>query len=414
MVALLIGTSGIAQRHGDGWVYTNTGLTGPEVGRISDGGVVTSVLPKGLLSSVTPSCILMDHDNVHCLLGRMSGGLFRMDLAGTIKKTILPTIHKITDVCIDGDGSYLVSVAAGLLKPAALLKIDVAGTVTTLCEGGPLSNPVSVCVDIRTGDYVVLDGALSGRLIRISPDGLSAKVFANLGLSIGNKCRQDLRTGEFLVSGLISPTQTIALARVTQGGVVTALLGLELNGQGVASLACDRVSDVTETVCVVTQGLLGCALYTVETATAKVGKVVDLGLQTAASLELLGCCELSSKRYTQGKWDLDLSVSADAGLEFVIAGSLTGTTAFRLSDNRCIALTPDLLTLLCIQGGLPSYLTGTHGWLDVKGRGSARLDVTPCPILVGSGVKIWFAGVTLDAKASLGIKTICDPIVICL
>jgi len=199
---------------------------------------------------------------------------------------------------------------------------------------------------------------------------------------------------------------------VTAGGVVTALLGLDLDAQGVASLACDRVSDVTQRVCTVTQGLLGCALYTVETVTTTVKKVVDLGLETVSSIELIGCRELSTKCYTQGKWDLDLCVRGDAGLEFVIAGSLSGAGPIELGDNRCVALTPDVLTLLCIQGGLPSYLSGTRGWLDAKGCASARLDVTPCPILVGSGIKIWFAAVTLDAKASLGIKTISDPIVI--
>lgn len=413
LVATIVGI-GSAQRNTAGWLYTNTAIGGAEVAHVTAEGVVKAVVSKGLLSSVVPSCIAMDRDNLHCLLGRASGGLLRIDLAGTVKETICTTAHAVTDVCIDGDGSYIVTVAAGLTKPAALLKVTATGQVTTLCEGAPLSVPVSACVDVRTGDYVILDGAISGRLIRVSRDGASVDVFARLGMSIGNTCRQDLRTGEFLVCAQVSPTQTIAMARVSAAGVVNGVIGLELNGQGIASLACDRVADAAETVCVAAQGALGCALYTVERATKKVEKVVDLGTQAVSCVEAMLCRELQSTCVAPGQWDIDLKVVADGNLPCVFAGSLRGSVGFRLPDQRCIALTPDILTQLCVQGGLQPFLSNTTARLDLTGRATARLDITSIPFLIGSGVRVWFTAVTLDANASFGIKTICDPIVICL
>ncbi len=409
-----IGSVGNAQRNTAGWLYTNTALGGAEVAHVTAEGVVKAVVSKGLLSSVLPSCIAMDRDNTHCLLGRASGGLLRIDLAGTIKETICTTAHAVTDVCIDGDGSYIVTAAAGLTKPAALLKITAAGQITTLCEGAPLSVPVSVCVDVRTGDYVVLDGAVSGRLIRVSRDGVSTDVFARLALPIANKCRQDLRTGEFLVCSRVNVSQTIALARVSASGVVNSVIGLELDGKGIASAACDRVSDAVETVCVAAQDALGCAIYTVERATKKVKKVADLGIQAVSCVEAMLCRELQSVCVAPGTWDIRLNITGDASLPCVIAGSLRGSIGFRLPDQRCVALTPDILTQLCVQGGLQPILSNTTARLDLTGRAKARLDVTSMPFLIGSGVRVWFTAVTLDANAAFGIKTICDPIVICL
>jgi len=106
---------------------------------------------------------------------------------------------------------------------------------------------------------------------------------------------------------------------------------------------------------------------------------------------------------------LNLSFPGEGGRPFVVGASLNGTCpGLPLKDGRVIPLAIDVLTGLCLSGGIPGLLEGTVGLLDASGRAAVKVNANPLGPGV-KGVRIWFAAVVLDPSAPSAVAHIVGP-----
>jgi len=111
---------------------------------------------------------------------------------------------------------------------------------------------------------------------------------------------------------------------------------------------------------------------------------------------------------------LRLSFPGEAGRIFVVGFSLSGMRpGVFLPDGRHVPVAVDTLTLLCLSGGVPGFITNTVGVLSAAGEAAVRVNANRLGPQA-RGIKVWAAALVLDPGAPFGIAHIAGPEILVL
>jgi len=290
-----------------------------------------------------------------------------------------------------------------------LVKVDPTG-VAVAVTGPGASLAQHMTVDIDTGDLIVGTGSSA---YRISRDGQTSTMLGSGFNYRYGDLDQDILTGDLYAHtccGWIG--QSLHVLRAGTTTVTTALVHNGLAGAYGPNV--DRASAANPRI------VTGSHIYTSSYPTSGGMWYIDLKTYTPTKLApfphktisdtcILGSRNLQTVRTGQGKYDIRLSIPTEGSKSYVLGISMTGVRpAYPLADGRRIPLIVDHLTPASVNGWMAPYVTGTVGTLDPFGKATGKMDVSSLYQHV-RGLRLWLLLVTLDAKAPLGISTICDP-----
>lgn len=399
LVLTALVTSLAAQNHASGWVFTGSNPRDPRLGTISPLGVISTLIP-GSAYPPPKTAVTMDLDNrTYVVVDPMNGLLF-VDASGRIVRSVsLPPCAYYRDVMLDSSGDYLV-LAKG---PGSFIFRVNRGTLqtTTLWADPSVAEGEAFARDVATGDFMIVGGF--AHLYRLAPDGSSVASFASVPGYVAYQVDHDLVMDAYVLAGRDrSPAQKgCSVFAVTRNGQVARLKDIGMAGQ---AIGLDRASSRSPRYAIPAYG----AFLLFDVASASLSTLAtphnsffhvrpDRGLN------------LATQRLGKGYWSVNIDFPGEGGLAYVLAVSMSGIRpAVPLPDGRRICLLPDALTRAGLAGHLFPMLTGDTGYLDGVGRARATIDVSRYPI--PGGIPIWLQVVTLDPKASFGMRTIADPV----
>ncbi|MBN2489873.1 MAG: hypothetical protein JXQ29_03375 [Planctomycetes bacterium] len=424
LLLLALALAAAAQPHTAGWSFTaSASTTSPTpivLGVVDSAGGLSTVLTVSQLPSGSYLAGgTLDFDDrmyvVAMLSKSVNASLLQVDPNGTIVQTIQvdsvnPQMNggMAQGVVVDQNGDYVVALGVGGGSPdPGLRRVDRANKVTTLCRGSPFQDPYGVTVDIDTGKFLVLDSG-NRFVFSVAPDGSGITSLGSFAFnfSVRSQITQDIRSGNYYVGSYASQGAVVlcmdALGQVTTvlgSGIVTAL-GLHNDR---ASAAAPRL--------VVGSNTSQSGVFFVDLATKA---ITTLASTTGLSFnQLFPRQELSTFRRSAGIWEIYLHFPGEAGNAYSVGLSISGVRpGVPLPDGRRILLNVDKLTPLSLSGQLGAIFAGSVGNLNPSGRGMAVLDVAKFPVL--KGIAVWLLAATLDPKATLGIRTLSDPVRITL
>ena len=294
---------------------------------------------------------------------------------------------------------------------ARLLRIDPTGQTYTISRNASYAQYLGL--DMATGDLI--SGAGSN-LYRLARDG-STLVTLGGGFNFRyGDIAQDILSGDIFVPTCCGySTSGMSLHVLKAGSSVASIYLADPNGlAGAYGPNLDRASAakpriVTGSHIFVTSAPNSGGMWYVDLATATPTKLAAFPHATIADSTILGSREIQSVATAPGRYDIRFCVPTEGGASYVAALSMTGVQpALPLPDGRRIPLVLDNLTVASASGWLAPVLTNNTGQLDPFGRAQAQLDVSSF-YQAARGLRLWVILVTLDARAPLGIATICDP-----
>jgi len=294
-------------------------------------------------------------------------------------------------------------------QSSRIMKLSPGGVVTTVSGNQGVSH---MTFDLDTSDLLF---ARSGVVQSMDRNGANLTTLGTgFSTRYGDMVKNPI-TGDVFVPtccGWLSPGKSL---HVLRAGTSVASIYLASNDlAGAYGPNMDRVSAanprlVTGSHVYAAQYPNSGGMWWIDLGTKQITRINKFQLKTIADSTILESRNVQTVRSAAGRFTIGLNVPTDAGKGYVLGLSLTGyKPMFPLPDGRRIPLVVDPLTVLSLQGALAPFVTGTVGQLDAFGKATARMDVSSL-INVIKGLKVWMVLATLDAKAPLGISTICDP-----
>ncbi len=413
VLALALSSAAVAQPYSD-WAFIGNPSAGQPValGSVDGGGNVTTILSGAQLANSFPSGACMDADNRHYLVGLGSSvnnaSVIRVSPTGMIVQTITVSTLMTTavDVAVDVNGDYLVLESNGTSAfQTRLYRVTpVVNTITTVWSIGGFYPAYALAIDGASGDaLVVYQGFGTATVYRIAPSGTVVKSSAT-PVNLRGQLQYDWRTGDTIIGAWPNISPGAVLLKRDGAGNLSTLLAAGLNsGEGVYP---DRASSANPRWIVASDpGTSG--LFAVDATTNAITTLHATTSYVYSHVFPDRGRNLTVIRQGATLRDFAISIPADAGRNYVLGLSVTGTTAgVPLADGRRIPLTIDPVTAASVNGVLGPILTGHVGTLDASGRGVANLNVSGLGL---PPMPIWAIVLTLDPSAPLGIRTITDP-----
>ena len=177
---------------------------------------------------------------------------------------------------------------------------------------------------------------------------------------------------------------------------------------GVYCLKCDRASAKDQRLVVAPIHDKG-GIWFVDLTSRVTTSLRTVGTSMFA-LEFLNGRNVQPVRISKGRWEIRLSFPGQAGnIYFVILGVNGIRPGSLLNDGRKINLVIDDLARATLFLEFTQIFWNNHGILSTTGEAITHLDVNP---IAGAaqGVKLFIQVLTFDPAASLGIRTIPDPV----
>jgi hypothetical protein len=395
MMLFILATLAAAQNHGDKYI------TGGSVMYLVDGtlGTATTIFDN----TGTAYDMAMDIDNKSLWFGQSGspGGLFKVDLTTLAVTTIIQdtmTLSTPRDMVMNQDGDLVFTSATAIYKysGSTITTITTAPSTATNWYGG-------LEVDIDTGKYVLQAKNSPYALIAIDDAGTITTL--GTGGSPRYSITQDIRTGDWYQGSFSS------LYLLKQGTSTFVQVTLTGGAAYYYALACDRASAAKpRIVSLHNNGASTSRLnYTDLASYAVTLTTLNFGIYNYET-EFFRGNDLCTAKTGPGKWAINLSLPGEAGMNYVMALSLTGVRpGIPLPDGRRINLALDGLTILTIQNLIPGIFNPGPGALSATGQATGKLDVSGLPPL--SGVRVWIEALVVG-KGSIG--TIVDPVGITL
>lgn len=393
LFALTLACGAAAQNHTGGWGYTKDGSVNPSLCRVDDNGVDSVVMAAVPVPSRVRPALMMARDNRQ-ILAIATPFLVEVDLVtSAVRATRVAhrTDTWISDVIVDGDGSYVALIG----QPPSLVTTSPGGAVTTIVSSA-LKQPWGLTRDIDTGD---LFAATSAGLIRISETGAVSTVFST-GVAFTD-IDQDIRTGDLFLA------RWNHVVRADRHGTATTILRYGGSLTYVSSIHMDRASAATQRL-VIEDSSVHPGIHYVDLASGVLTTLAPPNLTGYRHVFPYRGRNVVSIRTAPERWKIELDFPGQAGNGYLVALSASGVRpGVPLADGRHICLNPDALTLLSLGGLLGRHFTGRVGRLDGTGHATAVLDTHG--LWLPGGARIWIQAITLDPNAPLGIHTVADP-----
>jgi hypothetical protein len=413
--SLALAATAPAQPHATGWIFGGvpTG-TGPALGHLSPSGAMTTLIAQSALPASTQvEGGAMNAGNRQHLVAVTSKVVHQsvlvVDLTGRILRTLQVSPQPpsqggyVVDAIADQNGDYIVLEAPGGAAAMALYKFDRTFTLMTLFAGSPLRIPISVTIDVDTGDFIVLD---VGRLYRIPPGGSSITTVGQFRVPVLGQVTQDLASGDFFAGSNLATEPGAVIVRMTRTGTASTFLAFGFGS--CTAVAADRASAPRPQLAFGVPGTQA-GVYFVDVGTQAVTTLTRAAGIRFSQLWADRGRNLSTSSPATDRWAFHVDFPGEAGLAYALGLSLSGVRpGVKLPDGRRIPIQVDILTLLSVNGQLGALLSGHTGVLDPSGAAQAVLNSAPAL----RGLRIWAVAVTLDPAAPLGLRTISDPVVL--
>ncbi len=356
-----------------------------------------------------------------------NGSVYRVTRGGTVR--FLASVGSFAGgVDFDVDGSV---VCAG---PGRLLRIDAAGTVTTVIasipskayevEVGPKGNYWITTIAGRTiqeytrAGVVVRSIGYGEPMWGLGYDPSADRFFACGSQTLYTLDRSPQKTTTLAQTGSIlqgahflggtlyagDDGTDALLGYDRQGNVTTIVSGAPLGdpGEGVDAFA-DGDLVITDDSTTGGNGLLAIERSTATITTLTLGgplpNLNGCAVRPGLDLVLRGSAPRVGQRAT-----IDVQSTGAAGEPYVLAASLSTISGFPLPGQRRFPLDPDGLFFVTAQNKLPAVFTGFQGTLDDAGRASAAIVVPPFPKLAGVALQV--AGLVFHPLARGGIRLV--------
>lgn len=273
-----------------------------------------------------------------------------------------------------------------------LIEVDSGtGALTSIAAYLPASGRVA-CRDLTTGDFLFVSWAPSeAGVYRVAANGQSV---ARISTRTAYDAVQDHLDGSFIISYAGS------LERM-KGGTSTTLVASTF-----ARVSFDRAPGRGAIVAVSSGALLRYSRSGGSVTQSAHIRLLDHGFareRNLASESLVG----------RNHFRMNVSFPREANRAFAVGVSASGFQPGIAVGGRRIPLVPDGLFLAAATGRLGGLLRNYVGRLDAQGEATATLDLRSLGAAL-AGVRLWFAGLTLDPNAPSGIATISKPMVIVL
>jgi hypothetical protein len=411
---LLAVLAGIAQPqvHATGYVFIGNKGNPIAIGHLAPGGAVNTIVSRQQLGgNVVPFDGVMDFDNSGFIVADTTGTKFvRIDSLGrTTTIQVPPHLGSAYHVVVNPDGNYDFTQWT-FNQPLGVFTIDRMGRVTTVFRQG-FYNVAAFCRDVHTGDYWILDGNFHQQYTvwRYSLNNTFKNVtYFAAPSGAPATCTIDMATGDFHYFGFPGGIQ-----RVTPAGKITTISGPLPGGTfHTVPLFADRASARNPR-------LVAAAFGPSQAFTFG----FDLTNHTVTTLSthsaMADSCawfpykgrNITTIKSANGVWDIALRFPTHPGRGYVAPLTLSGVRPGFMIGGRRVLLNPDALTFATLHGVF-SFYTGSVGFLNSSGAGTARLDVSSLPGFGGTLVNI--IAVVLDPAAPNGIAIIADPVFIVL
>ena len=406
------------QNHSNGYALVATSTSTPmAMGLYTRGSSVQTLVQSSVFTTITylnRAC--MDVDNTGYVLTywevTQNAGILRVSSNGSILQSIVarqlaPFDGMPLDVMVDFNGDYTLLIGNGF-QPPALLRLTRTGSVTTILQGTKTTffrNPATLAWDVETGEYLVYDEGYflqsqPPHIYRIAHDGSRAATIASMKIAMATNTpiTRDSATGDIYYATL----QGVFV--LPQGGTVSTLLTGPFTQT--LSLVADRASDPNPRL---VGGVGGATpfLFSMDLATKAVTTITT---QVPYVWEVFPHRHrnVTTIRQGPGIWDVLFDFPQDAGNAYAAALSISGTRPGFHIGNRRVAINPDTVMVMSLQGLLAPIYTGYTGVLSPFGTAKGRIDVSM--LLPGiAGLKIWVQALTINPHAPLGVATIADP-----
>jgi hypothetical protein len=358
--------------------------------RIDASGAVSTFLSAPLLAG--PAGVAFTHERDLVVADLNSGTLVHIDATSGTPTTVASGLGVPLHVVEDQGGDFIVT--SGMR--GALLRVTLAGQVTTLATGLPLQHPGKLAVD-RNGDLLVTDDRANS-VFRVTAGGTVTTIHAGPPLQVPSAIAL-FPNGDYAV-GDISGRCVFRIDRQTRA--VTVFCPSSALGGSPSGIAADFGGGFVASVPVGPGTSRLVAIDALGAVSPIVGAPPLVGAQDVAKAPYVaGAVQLATGAGSRYAFDVDVPSAPGGFYSLLLSASvypgwpIPGTA-------QAIALNPDPLLYATIGQNSPPALVGWSAFLDASGRGTATTDLRMLPPGVLNGLVLYQQGVTLGSGAQLG------------